>query len=181
MEVEKPDKRDTRKEVASPKQRKVDSKKKSRSRPRNVIVTRSPKKGAEAEPAPSNVVITPPVEAPKIVNPEPEKRPPVAVITPPVETKPDNSPGRIRVSSSPAGDIFIDKSPFGTTNDPSIRRKGIILGPGRYEITVKRRGFQDETQMVELAAKQELNLNFNLKKDLNQIKLKIQTNRFHRS
>ncbi len=89
----------------------------------------------------------------------------------------DTSPGSILIKSSPASDIYINGKFHFASNDPSVRRKGIILNPGIYDITLKRRGYKDFNKRVELKPKQILNLDFMLERNLNQVKLQIQTNR----
>ena len=146
-----------------------------KTRPKNKLVTKSPKSGASVD-----------SQRPKTMRPKPRPdkpntRPTIVASKPKDVPKPQtpvkNTPGRIRVSSAPAGDIYIDGQLFGTSNDPSVRRRGIILDPGSYSITVKRPGFEDSKKRISLKSSEELNVNFKLVKSANQSKLVIQTNK----
>lgn len=141
----------------------------NRSRPSNLRVTQK----KIIEPPPQKELPKAKVE---LAAPTPKVDTVAAVIEPKAEEN-DLSTGRIRIKSSPASDIYINDRLHFASNDPSVRKKGIILAPGTYNITLKRRGYTDLKETVELDSNEILNLNYSLQRDLNQVMLQIQTNR----
>ncbi|SMF21922.1 serine/threonine-protein kinase [Pseudobacteriovorax antillogorgiicola] len=150
------------------------------SRPKNVTVQKSTPQGADAEVPPETEAVnnkSPTIEeSPNQADPAKLSDPATASIEPniqPVAT----GPGRVRITSLPAAEIYINNQMFGTTNDKSVVRKGIVLEPGTYTLTLKRRGYDNMTERVTVSPEQTVNLNFILQKGSKQVTLNVQTNK----
>lgn len=138
----------------------------------------------KSEPTVSRPIRKPTAQPPRRPNvrpsaPRPVPKPAIKRPAPaPVEKEPPaTGPGRVKISSSPAGDIYIDDQLFGTSNDSSVRLKGIVLDPGTYKITLKRRGYDDLSKTAIVKAQDSVSLDFNLTKSTNQARLMVQANK----
>lgn len=135
------------------------------SRPKNQVVMRSAPQGVSEE------VRTRPATS---RSPRPIESNPPSRVSKPIEI---NRQGKIRVTTRPAAEIYIDNQLFGTSNDRALMKRGISLKPGSYMISLKRIGYEDVNERIQLGAGQNLSLNFSLKKTVSPVKLMIQTNK----
>ena len=176
------DQKPTRKAATKSNSRKtkIENKKTSRaairrpsSRPKNISIRKSGPQSAET--------VSPPIQQPRkpkvaVVDPKPKtsiSQPPKTTTIKPIAT----GPGRIRITSLPAAEIFINSQMFGTTNDRNVVRKGLVLDPGDYTLTLKRRGYESMSEKVSLSSDQTVNLNFILQRAQKQVSLSLQSNK----
>lgn len=85
-------------------------------------------------------------------------------------------PSSLKVSSVPAGRVFIDGKAYGTTNE-SVSGKGIRLDPGTYSVKVSRPGYRSEEQTIQLKAGETRQMSMTLAKAGDVIELSIRSNR----
>jgi serine/threonine protein kinase len=157
---------------------------------KSVTVTKAPPKPRDLKPVEIAVkesqVAKPPIK--DSAPPRPFKRsapvtkaapqvPQVAAL-PPTTTKPPesveprkeasphnlaNTPGSLRISSQPAARIFIDNSFKGTTVDKTHDSGIISLPEGKYQLSLRRQGYQNHNRNIEIKAGSTLALqNINL-------------------
>lgn len=84
---------------------------------------------------------------------------------------------QVAISSQPAAEILIDGKPYGTTNDPENRRRGVRLNPGSHRLELRRRGYAVLTRSLQVEAGDNRTLSFRLEKEA-QTRFSVATNRF---
>lgn len=82
------------------------------------------------------------------------------------------------IVAEPASQIAIDGRAIGTTNDLEIRRKGIKLTPGSHSLELRRTGYENMTQTIQVVAGQKNRFSYTLKKEERPVRFTLRTSHF---
>lgn len=140
------------------------------SRP-NTTVRRSPPEAAE--PSEPRQAETPPgrnvPSTPSSAGRNTRQQTPIAMV--------QQNPSIIHVRSFPSSEIYIDDQLVGATNDRRLYQRGINLSPGRYQLSLRRSGYEPAEELIEVKENEVLRLNYVLSRNQVYIPLTLRSNR----